>query len=275
MRRTEPPAWPLILLAIATLPSCGPSGPTRPATDQVPIADASTAAHDDLLSRVYDTGYSVPDGFFVDERADTPHTYTVYHVKDHSVSYELCSDDYAEALAWEAADNASRAVNGHFVDAYENADYFEFIRELTYPSDVGNVQAETSVGFARVFKCSSVNRDGVDRNLRDGFGGVLTRRPLTAQSVRQLTEYLWQFEYFGAATRKVLDSYTTEDDQSIEHTLELAFLVKQGYDRCDRIEVFDWVFTAGKTEGRISRAFRFRYGIEARLEQGKAVPCQT
>ena len=263
---------PLIAAAIL-LSGCGAAGQSDPPGAQPPVTAKREPDYTDLISKVYDTSYVTPGGFFVDERADTQETYTVYHVKDPSVSYELCTDDFYEAQAWEAADNESRAVNGHFVDAHENSLYFEFIRELTYPDDVGNVQGETSLGFARVFKCNAVNRNGVDRHLRDGFGGTLNTRPLTDDSVRHLTEYLWQFEYFESATRKVLDSSTTETDRTISQILRLAFLYSQGYGNCDRIEVFDWTFSTDKQSGEITRRFQFQYAVEAHRVNGVPEMC--
>lgn len=273
MGRTGKVIRQIALIASLNLTGCGASGSSPAVVDAGNDATTDTVVYDDLIARVYDTSYSVPDGFFVDERADTDGSYTAYHVKDHSVSYELCSDDYHEALAWEELDNASRAVNGVFLDSHENQHYFEFVRELSYVSDVGNIQGEATLGFARVFKCSSVNRTGVDRNLREGFGGTLNEEPLTPEAVRNLTEYLWQFEFFEASARKVLASVTTETNKTIEHTLRLAFLFRQASEQCDRIEVFDWSFSTDRATGDIERAFHFRYALEARRVDGVAERC--
>ena len=268
----------LILIAAGALSACGggsavePDGTASPGESATP---ATGTLHQDVITKVYDPDYSVPSGFFVDERAGTAGGYTAYHVKDSSISFELCTDDYYEALDWESSDNVDRVVNGVFVDAHENEKYFEFVRELQYSSDVGNVQGETTLGFARVFKCSSINRNGVDRNLRDGFGGTLNNQPLTAAAVRDFTEYLWQFEFFTASARKVLDTYTTETDHAIGHTLRIAFPYNQGADRCDRIEVVDWNFSADRATGDISRSFRFLYGLEAERVDSTARQCDT
>lgn len=269
------PRWLLLIVATALLSGCGAAAQSG-APDTPPTVAAKNAPdHADLLNKVYDTSYSTPDGFHVDERAETEETYTVHHVKDISVSYEVCTDDFHEALAWEAADNESRVVNGHFVDSTENPWYFEFTRELTYPNDVGNVQGETTLGFSRIFKCATISRNGVDRNLRDGFGGTLNARPVTAATVKDLTEYLWQFEYFESSARKVIESMSTETDDDIRQTLRLAFLYPQGYGTCDRIEVVDWTFSADKHSGEITRQFQFRFAIEAQHDSGKPVECVT
>ncbi|MGI9205831.1 MAG: hypothetical protein ACR2Q3_17585 [Woeseiaceae bacterium] len=226
-----------------------------------------------IIATVYDSAYSVPDGFFVDERANTLRSYSLYHVKDTSVSYELCSNDYSEAFAWEEADNISRPVSGYLVSSYENDKYFEFIRELSFPDDVGNTGNDTSPGFARVFKCSSIDRSGVDRNLRSGYGGTLNTRPLTSDVVRDFAEYLWQFTFFETSNRKVLDSYSTDNVNSYDHTLLLGFVINQGFGQCDRIEVVDWTFSADKLTGTVSRDFRFLFSLEAQLREGIPEQC--
>ena len=226
-----------------------------------------------IIATVYDRAYSVPENFFVDERAGTTRSFSLYHVKDTSVSYELCTNDYAEALAWEDADNLNRPVSGYFAGSYENEMYFEFVRELTFPDDVGNIANDTSPGFARVFKCSSIDRNGVDRNLRNGYGGTLNTRPLTAEVVRDFAEYLWQFTFFETADRKVLDSYSTERTNAYDHTLLLGFVINQGFGQCDRIEVVDWIFSADKSTGTVSRDFRFLFSLEAQLVDGVPEQC--
>ena len=266
--------WPFTLsFVILLITGCGGAAVSN---EQPPPISAEKPAisGDEIIARVYDANYKLPADFFVDERADTPRTYTVYHVKDASLSYELCTNDYDEALGWEEADNLARAVTGSFAGSYENDQYFEFIRELSYPDAVGNVQGVTSPGFARVFKCASIDRTGVDRNLRHGFGGVLNSRPLTAGFVRQFAEYLWQFTYFDNPKRKVLDSFTSENPETIVHTLRLAFVINQGSDRCDRIEIIDWVFSAQRANGQVARRFDFQRAFEARVVNGVPEHCQ-
>ncbi len=228
---------------------------------------------DEILAKVYDNLYQVPDYFYVDERADTPRSYTFYHVKDASVSYELCTDDYYQALEWESADNDSRAVNGYYVGSYENDRYFEFIRELTYTNGVGNITDLNSPGFARVFKCSYVNREGVDRNIRNGYAGSLNLRPLSEDVIRTYTEYMWQFTFFWPKKKKVLETFSTETDSAFQHTLLLAFATKQGTGQCDLIAVVDWVFSVDRDNGQITKDFKPLYEMKAHLVNGTPEKC--
>lgn len=270
-----PSHTPIATLLPATLllaAACGGSSSPEPSQSQIvpetPAKGYELPSDSDIMARVYDHGYSVPDGFFIDERASTPGSYSLYHVKDPSSSYELCSDDFATAQQWEAADNAARSVTGHYVGEYENGRYFEFVRELAFENDVGNIDDATSPGFARIFKCGSIDRDGVDRSLLDGYAGRLNMRPLTATQVRTATEYLWQFTFFPYAHKKVLDSYSGQTGEALQHTLVLAFGINQGDDRCDRIDVSAWQFSADRDTGELSKAFSKLHSFEARLRDG-------
>jgi hypothetical protein len=228
---------------------------------------------EELIALAYDNAYDVPEGFLVDDRANTDGSYTVYHVKDASVSYEVCTDDSAEAAALEAEDNANRSVNGIFVDSFENDRYFEFVRELAYPDGIGNISDLTSPGFSRVFKCGYVNRDGVDRNLRNGYAGTLNVRPLNTDVVKELAEYLWQFTFFWPAQKTVLSAYSEERADAYEHTLTLAFVTNQGFDRCDLVELVDWTFAANRDSGNVTKSFQLIRQFEAELVNGTPTLC--
>lgn len=261
------------LLMLPALASCFDSQADDPAAETSATALRVMPSNEDVLQKIYDQSYQVPAGFYVDERADTPQSYTVHHVKDPSVSYELCTDEFAVAREWEEADNAARSVSGYFVDSVEHERYFEIVRELTYNDGVGSVERATSPGYARVFKCSAVNRDGVDRNLRDGYAGLLNARPLSTATVKEFAEYLWQFTFFASKERKVLQSFTRETSDRIEHTLLLGLAHSQGFDRCDRIEVIDWVWSVDKATGEVSKSYNPLYEMEAKLTAGVPETC--
>ncbi len=257
----------LLALAACKSPNSGDESSTSELQQRILPSDS------ELLSAMYDINYQAPDNFYVDERASTSRSYTLYHVKDPSISYELCTDDYQQALAWETADNESRSVNGYYVDSYENDRYFEFIRELSFSDGIGNIVDLTSPGFARVFKCSYVNRDGVDRNLRDGYAGTLNFRPLTRESLQIYSEYMWQFTFFWPAQKKVLQSFSSEKSNGFDHTLVLAFRTNRGTEQCDLIEVVDWVFSVDKESGNLTKEFNLLFDLEAELINGVPTKC--
>lgn len=264
----------LVYLACLALCACRADGDD---TDAVQSVTETRAFPSDevVLAKVYDNTYQVPSYFFVDERADTPQSYSLYHVKDQSISYELCTNDYNEALQWEAADNDNRAANGLYVGSYENEKYFEFVRELSYTESVGNISDLTSPGYARIFKCSYINRDGVDRNLRDGYAGTLNVEPLTEQSVSTFSEYLWQYTFFWPTRKKVLETFSFSQEGILQHTLVLALLTNRGTDACDLIEIVDWVFSVNRSNGEATKTFNYLYQLEAQLVNGIPEKCSS
>ena len=263
----------LPLLAIAAACGGGAGEPGKPDGIEPRAATTALPSKESIVEKVYDPDYRVPDDFFVDERAGTGGSYTLHHVMDESASYELCTNDYSVAETWEAADNDSRQVSGHYVGAYENERYFEFIRELSYEDGVGNVDGPTSPGFARVFKCSNTVRDGVDRTLLTGYAGRLNARPLDAARLREFAEYLWQFTFFPERHRKVLASAPMAADGKLEHSLLLAFASGQGAGRCDRIELVRWTFAADQATGDIRSDFTELLAFEAELLSGSPRLC--
>lgn len=266
-----------LIPVLAMAAACGGSGSTDTNPSQ-PISSVSQAyvlpSDEAILAKAYDNGYSVPDGFYVDERAETTRSYTVHHVLDESSSFEICSDDLVEAQALEDADNRSRAVNGYYVTSHETERYFEFVRELAYTQDVGNVTDITSPGYARIFKCGYTNRDGVDRSLLNGYSGRINTAQLDAAILREFTEYLWQFRFFNASRKKVIDSYGTSGPSTRQHVLLLAFVVNQGGGTCDRVDVVEWRFSADQASGEVSRQFDTLHSFEATLSAGIPTLCQ-
>ncbi len=261
--------------ALAAIAACGGSGSQTGSPEKTADSSATPTLPNvsDVLSKVYDPNYSVPDGFFVDDRASTPVSFTMHHVLDESGDFERCSDDFAEALAWEEADNASRAVQGRFVATVENDRYFEFARELSYNASIGNVGDMVSPGFARVFKCSNTERNGVDRNVHEGYAGRINARPLTSETVRVFSEYLWQFTFFPTARKKVLESTGSVSADAINRTLLLGFAMSGGANGCDTIEVVEWRFSTNRQTGETRKSWRVVDTFSAALQNGGPVLC--
>ncbi len=252
------------------LSSCRSSENGAPASD----GDSEAAiSNDEVLRKMYDTNYEVPAGFYKDSRADSTRSYTVYHLKDVTNAFELCSSSFEAARDWEAADNEDREIGGVYVGSAETQMYYEFIRELSYPSSVGNTSGTTSPGYARVFKCDYVNRDGVDRSIRNGYAGTLNIRPLEKSQLADYVEYLWQFTYFQPAQKKVLDTTQHEDATSIRHNLLLGLLTDQGSDRCNLIEVVEWSFDLSKESSQITKQFKLLRSFEAQQDAGAGTIC--
>lgn len=259
--------WVVSLISVAVLTGCRASEEATQAEITTDMTDA------EIMSKVYDPDYSVPANFFADERAATDSAYSVYHVKDTSGSYEVCTNDFNQAYAWETRDNERRSVGGVYVGSYENRMYFEFIRELEYTDAIGNVVSPTSPGFARVFKCSYVSRESVDRDSRDGFAGYLNSVPLTGAETAKFVQYMWHFSFFWPKEKTVLDTSGQETSSHLEHSLLLALRTRGGSNQCDRIELVDWVFSVDRPSRRMYRQFTLIRSFEARLVDGAPRKC--
>lgn len=257
----------LVALCCSALVACQGGGSND--APMVPVAAVQTRlfpSDGEILAKTYDPLFQVPDNFLVDERAGTLQSISVHHVKNDSGDYELCSDDFTQALAWETTDNENAPVPGAFTGSVETDKYFEFMRDLVSGNGIGNVTNPTSTGFARVFKCTYVNRDGVDRHSRDGDAGTLNTAELTTDVIRDFTEYMWQFTFFWPASKTVLESFTAETTSAFQHTLLLSLLTSRGADQCDLIEVVDWIFSVDKDSGQITKEFMPIYELEAKLD---------
>ncbi len=271
-------ASPILLIPVlAVAAACGGSGAetAEPGVfDSQSLSVLNTPDNATILAKAYDPDYSVPPGFLVDERAKTTTgSYTVHHVLDASRSYELCTNDLVVAQAWEQADNDARAVSGYYVASIENDRYFEFIRELNFDQDVGNVSNPTSPGYSRVFKCDYADRNGVDRNLLDGYSGRLSINSLDKGTLQEFTEYLWQFRFFNVARKIVVSSTGTQNTDGPTHTLLLAFVVNQGTGRCDRVDVIEWRFRAYENTHEVTREYKPVRSFEAEMIGGSPRFC--
>ena len=268
MKRSLATLFPVLAIAAA----CGGSGAS---TDEIAQPAPQSAAvsripgNPEILTKAYDPDYTVPAGFFVDERVETTtRSFSLHHVLDESGSYERCTDDVVTAQAWEQADNDARAVNGYYVTSLENDRYYEFVRELEYTEDVGNITDPTSPGYARVFKCNYTDRSGVDRNLLDGYSGRLFVEPANSASLQAFVEYLWQFRFFNVSRKSVIASYGDTNGSDLTHTLLLALVVNQGSDRCDRVDVVEWRFLYDNTRQEMTREFDTIRSFEAEMING-------
>ena len=74
--------------------------------------------------------------------------------------------------------------------------------------------------------------------------------------------------------KTVLETFSTESASAYHHTLLLAFVTNRGADKCDLIEVVDWIFSVDKNDRRITKEFMPIYELEAQLdENGVPVKC--
>jgi len=237
------------------------SSVTRPVTQ----SDAEIAA------LIYSDSQRTPAGFYTEVVPTFSGYIATSHLKNSDITanastqYELCSDDFNQALQWSETAN-SNGVNANLVGNETTDQYFEFDR----------VRNGTPQGYlrARVYKCSYLNRNNVDLQLAQGAAGTLNFRPLSAAALQSLVEYLWQFTSYNNFGNVVLSSSATTASSGIAHSLFIATLSSAtGGSTCDTVNVIEWKHSLDTSSGALNLSVTPLWSFHAQYKQGVASTC--
>ena len=156
---------------------------------------------------------------------------------------ELCTDDRAQALAW----SESSAVHSSYYRVLESdretEKYFEFRRV--------NPDRPSDVILDRVHKCRYLDRSMYDGLHPSSVLAVFVPRPITAEGVREVVEYLWANDKLVPVS-KVLASRTTECAEAFCQTILYAILIEGDWGLCDEIRLREAVVRVNKETGEIT-----------------------
>ncbi len=163
-------------------------------------APPSTAAADlALASRLYKGDERTPAGFDVEARpASVVGTLSTRHLKNTdfatgpqgiSTTYEVCTNDMAQAIDWSERQATWQGQYSDLVEVRSDTHMFEVVRVPR--ADV------TAMIRHRVFRCDYLDRSNTDLRVDVGAAGNMNQRPLTADELEKLSEYLWQFTMFN------------------------------------------------------------------------------
>jgi hypothetical protein len=111
--------------------------------------------------------------------------------------------------------------------------------------------------------------------LRDvgGAAGKMNIRPLSAEELKRLSEYLWQFTDYNNFGHAVLKS-AGAGSSTLEHTLHIASLVRDGMSAtCDRIDVIAWKHNVDPTTGVLTHSVQQQFSFGAHESAGVAELC--
>lgn len=162
-----------------------------------------------------------------------------------SPQHELCTDDWNTALSW--SDEAATGPLTSTLVATDTTDhYYEF----------GRLHDGTPQLYirARVYRCSYLDRSDVDLQSDGAAAGQLNERPLNADELKQLSEYLWQFTPYNNYGNVVLKSSGESVAGGWAHTLIIATLTAStAANGCDRIDVIDWRHRVDSQTGMLTR----------------------
>jgi hypothetical protein len=256
-------------VAIAmSLVACGGGGSAAPASSSpqnvtaspvsspAPSQPSTGAADLALATRLYKGDERTPAGFDVEVRpASVSGTVSTRHLKNTdfatgpqaaSPTYEVCTNDMAQALDWSERQST---WNGQYSDLAEvrgDAHVFEIVRVPRADT--------TAMVRHRVFKCDYLDRSSSDLRVDNGAAGAMNQRPLTADELEALSEYLWQFTMYNNADYAVESSARSVNGSELKQTIRLGQLVRGANGGCDTVQLRDWTHTMNTTDGTLSRA---------------------
>lgn len=259
------------------LSACGGGGGDGSAPAPTASAPPRPVEQSDLqiAQSVYGSGPRTPAGFYADSPPSGYGYVSTMHVKNANVDvtvaapeplYELCTDDWNQALAWSELSAQHEPQYSDLVETNDDPRYFEF----------GRVREGDPTFYvrARVFKCAYLDRS--EANLRDAAGpaGTLNRRPPTAAELRDLTEYLWQFTQYNNVGYSVLKSSGSSSSSGLTHVLHLGSLARGGLSNsCDRVDVMAWRHTLDAASGQLELEVETLWSFGAHESAGVVSLC--
>lgn len=260
------------MLALTTLAACGggggggaaapaASGSSAPQAASTPAAApapaASTLAADlSLAGRLYKGDERTPSGFDVEERpASVSGTVSTRHLRNTDFAtgpqaagpvFEVCTNDMAQAIEWSESLATWHGQYSDLVEVRSDAQKFEVVRVPR--ADV------TAMVRHRVFRCDYLDRSSTDLRADMGSAGAMNQRPLTADELETLAEYLWQFTLFNNSDYAVESSSRSTGGGLLVHTIRMGQLVRGVNGACDTVQLVDWTHTMNPVDGSLTRA---------------------
>ena len=251
-------------------PNASAPPPAAPIVPARPVSQGNL----EIAETLYTGAPRTPAGFYT-EVAPTGHEFvSTEHLKNSDVDaagpseplYELCTDDWNQALAWSELAAQDESNYSDLVETNDDSRYFEF----------GRTRASEPEFYVRdrVFKCSYVDRATADLSAPEGPAGLLNVRPLSASDLRTLSEYLWSFTTYNNFGSAVLKSSGASSEDSFSHSLYIASLTRDGISsECDRIDVLEWRHTVDAASGALTLDVETAFSFGAKDNGGAAELC--
>jgi hypothetical protein len=220
-------------------------------------APPSAAAADlSLASRLYKGNERTPAGFDVETRpSNVVGTLSTRHLKNTdfatgpqatSPTFEVCTNDVAQAIDWSERQATWQGQYSDLVEIRSDARMFEVVRVPR--ADV------TAMVRHRVFRCDYLDRSNTDLRADVGAAGSMNQRPLNADELETLSEYLWQFTMFNNSDYAVESSTRSVSGNTLTQTIRMGQLVRGVAGACDTVQLVDWTHTMNSVDGSLTRA---------------------
>jgi hypothetical protein len=262
----------LVVLSLTTLAACGggggasaPSGSVsqQPASVPAPAPVVNTPppapvnnADLALAARLYKGDARTPAGFDLETRpSNVLGTLSTRHLKNTDLAtgnqaisrtYEVCTNDMAEAVEWSERQASWQGQYSDLVEVNGDSHMFEIVRVPR--ADV------TAMIRHRVFRCDYLDRSDSDLRADAGAAGSMNQRPLTAEELEKLTEYLWQFTLFNNSDYAVESSTSSASGNTITQTIRMGQIERGSAGACDTVRISDWAHSMNTVDGTLSRS---------------------
>ena len=256
--------------------SSGNSQPASVPTPPVSSAPSTTSADLDLAVRLYKGDARTPAGFDVESRpSNVAGTLSTRHLKNTDVAtgpqaispiYEMCTNDMAQAIDWSERQATYQGQYSDIAEVHGDTRMFEIVRVPR--ADV------TAMIRHRVFRCDYLDRTNTDLRADVGSAGSMNQRPLTADELEKLAEYLWQFTLFNNSDYAVQSSSTTVSGDTIVQTIRMGQLVRGTSGSCDTVQLMDWTHTMNSGNGSLTRALGNVRSFQVKSSAGSVQSCQ-
>lgn len=261
---------------LTSLAACGGGGGGVPAAPgaQAPTPPVGALTSLEVADLVYTDRQRTPGGFYAEApRYDAAYA-TLAHLKTTDLSgagpgtvpHEVCTDDFAQALAWSEDAMLRAGTAADLVETNGGERTHEFVW-VTRTAPAVHV-------LHRVLKCAWLDRSGTDLREASGPAGRYGKPGFTAADLRQLGEYLWTFGTGNNAGHAVLSSTAAAGTPgTLAHTLEEAVLVRGATGSCDRVETWRSVLTAATGDGQLTRTLALVGSFSVERVNGVARLC--
>jgi len=279
----------LVVLCVSTLAACGGGGSggtaapaavnsqpaSAPAAAMVSAPPSTAAADLALASRLYKGDDRTPAGFDVEVRpASVVGTLSTRHLKNTdfatgpqgiSATYEVCTNDMAQAIDWSERQATWQGQYSDLVEVRSDTHIFEVVRVPR--ADV------TAMIRHRVFRCDYLDRSNTDLRVDVGAAGSMNQRPLTADELQKLSEYLWQFTLFNNSDYVVESSTRSISGDALVQTIRMGQLVRGAAGTCDTVQLSDWTHTMNAADGTLTRALTNVRSFQVKNTSSGATSC--
>ena len=209
-----------------------------------------------LAARLYKGDERTPAGFDVEARpASVTGTLSTRHLKNTdfatgpqaaSPTFEVCTNDMAQAIDWSERQATWQGQYSDLVEVNSDTRMFEVVRVPR--ADV------TAMVRHRVFRCDYLDRSSTDLRADVGAAGSMNQRPLNADELESLAEYLWQFTMFNNSDYAVESSTRSASGNTLTQTIRMGQLVRGVAGACDTVQLVDWTHTMNSVDGSLTRS---------------------